>query len=642
MNIKKQVLSPPEVAKRIKHLEALIMTEFHTTPTEAKEIILRNKDLIHVDTANLSQTISLLSDKYGLKEHQIKQIFFNSPIIFFDPNEIIDKETYFQEKLGLTTTQYAFALMNNPNVIKHPKESLDGIINLYTKEAKLSDYFIKNILTRTIYFCNTKQFIQELKTKIAILTELGIPYEEIAQNPSICANKMQPFLRKIKIAKLSGFDMLKYIDSKYMTSDAKMYARYKAQEMGIIDVPTIYIKESDLVNLTDFTTEDLMKTFPFNGEAQTALDADFKEKFPELDQRINALLEASEKNTTSQTDDDSTTSSKRDIKNNIIKAFGIASMPSNSSIFMNSIESMLFKLQLAKLDGISMDKYANGSFMCSETKAYARYMLQLSGRTQLPTIYISEQSYISETGFNAKQIQEMYPLTDEAKKFIEDRFEHTFPEIAQELKYIFNPTLEKEIKRSLPTISETNEATPQVQLEKTEQVHEQKEALSYKLKRFMRITQLSHDEVLSLGDTLTKRKHITEKDLNAIALNFTTLRDFGFSKDEIISHPLALLVNQDKLILRLKLAKIHERTNKQFLTSDFKASEETVFVRTCGVKIMKLAGSSLVYETEAKFSKLFGATTNELRRFCRLDQNGLDLIENMYAKVQQNGDESEQ
>ena len=85
MNIKKQVLSPPEVAKRIKHLEALIMTEFQATPTEAKEIILHNKDLIHVNTANLSQTISLLTDNYGLKEHQIKQIFFNSPI---NPNEL--------------------------------------------------------------------------------------------------------------------------------------------------------------------------------------------------------------------------------------------------------------------------------------------------------------------------------------------------------------------------------------------------------------------------------------------------------------------------------------------------------------------------------------------------------------------------
>ena len=95
--------------------------------------------------------------------------------------------------------------------------------------------------------------------------------------------------------------MSDYADSKYMTSIAKIYARYKAKDVGIIDLPTIYVTESDFVAQTDFSSESLMATFPFDDKAKLALDEDFKQRFPEIDAKITEIVKNS-KNETNTTE----------------------------------------------------------------------------------------------------------------------------------------------------------------------------------------------------------------------------------------------------------------------------------------------------------------------------------------------------
>lgn len=630
MIVNKRILTQEEITKIIKRLESLIVTQFGTSPSEAKNLILQNKNLIHADPTQLSDSIFLFNTKYGLKDYQIKQLFFNEPLLFFNKEYVLNREKYFSDTLYMSPRQFGFVLINNPKAITLPEERIGNYINSYSNLAKLPKSFIKNILTKTTYFCSPNNVIEDIKTKVAVLMELGISYEDISNNPSICGNTMSTLLRKAKLARLSGLKMSDYIDCKYMTSDAKIYARYKAQEFGIIDIPTIYITENDFVSQTDFTTDNLIQTFPLDEDAKLSINADFKTKFPEIDAKIEQLISNVTKanNNTQPFKQPEEKSDPRCSKQDILKVFGIKQIPSDCRILYNSFDSLVFKLKVAKLDNCDMARYIQGAFMNSEEKVYARYMAQHKGLTKIPTIYLSEANYIAQTGLSTQQLQDQFPLNENARTFINTQFAEKFPDIDYAVNFLIDPTSAK--------------INPQPEQQPKQSTKETKEDLSYELKRFMRITRLTQHQMESLADKLKNKKISDVKQLNAIALNLVTLEEFGFSKDEIIANPSVLLVNHDKLVLRIKLSKIHNRTNKQFLSSDYKSSEETVFVRTCGVKIMKLSSSSLVYETEAKFTKNFGASTDELRRYCKLDQNGIDLIDSLFAKSQQESDANEQ
>ena len=110
----------------------------------------------------------------------------------------------------------------------------------------------------------------------------------------------------------------------------------------------------------------------------------------------------------------------------------------------------------------------------------------------------------------------------------------------------------------------------------------------------------------------------------------------GFSSEEILSHPQALLLTSDKLMWRTKLAKINGLSNIEFLTKCYKFDASKIFPRTCGVKIMNTrsnATTNHIYNTELVFAKAFGESTQKLAEHCKLNETGRNLIDKLYMQA---------
>ena len=81
MIVNKQILTQAEITKIIKRLESLIMTEFFTTPSEAKNLIIQNKRLIHVDPSQLTDSVFLFKTKFFVLVNFISAINFNGDFL---------------------------------------------------------------------------------------------------------------------------------------------------------------------------------------------------------------------------------------------------------------------------------------------------------------------------------------------------------------------------------------------------------------------------------------------------------------------------------------------------------------------------------------------------------------------------------
>lgn len=341
-----------------------------------------------------------------------------------------------------------------------------------------------------------------------------------------------------------------------------------------------------------------------------------------------------------------------DEKFKLLEVYGIAKnmTEENPSILGNSLLKISTRIKLAMINGLELEKFVkNKNYIISEKVIYSRMMENAKHKNDPTSIYnnplTNEEQY--------KLIQQ-YPFNKEAQNFVNNEFKVTFPELNRKVDVFFENlhiARETKIKNSLSpvessgakavsTLEQTEEKPKEIKEEKLEEQSTESTTPNH-IKRAMRVLGVG-EKGLNIICCSLGIEDFNEEKLNHIMNNYTLLLGYGFDSVEILASPSCLKLDPEKLELRVKLAKINGRTDHQFLTRDYKYSEETIFARTCGVKIMarQTDKPANVYGSETKFAKSFGGDTKTLLRLCELNEKNKNVLEILYSQIP-NGNENE-
>lgn len=322
------------------------------------------------------------------------------------------------------------------------------------------------------------------------------------------------------------------------------------------------------------------------------------------------------------------------------------------SILGNSILKMSTRVKLAMISGLSIDEFIhNKNFIINEKTIYSR-MMENAKQGNLTPAKIYGNPLTSEEQYN---LIRKYPFDKNAQEFVNREFSVLYPQLNAQINKFFDEMRtnreQKTNSAATTTVSETNKMAttienPSTQSTKTEielpvntaEQIEEKITPSH-IRRAMRILGVGEKGLNIICHSLGIENFDQEK-LNHIMNTHTLLLSYGFDSVEILAHPNCLKLDADKLETRVKLARINARTNTQFLTRDYKYSEETIFARTCGVKIMarQTGRPTNVYDSETNFSKAFGGDTKTLVRLCELNEKNRNVLEILYSKSQNNNE----
>ena len=284
-------------------------------------------------------------------------------------------------------------------------------------------------------------------------------------------------------------------------------------------------------------------------------------------------------------------------------------------ILGNTINSISTRLIYALCNDLSIDEYLNESlFLSTEQKIHARTAAYRAGLIKKEHIYEPESVFVGLTGFKTEELKKVFPFNMHAKTALLREFEVKFPELSA-----LSLT---EYKKASQIIHEFKQQEDIQRLAKGEQLP--KNPIEKK-------TEILNAIIHKLGE-----EKFTPKEESIVLKNFDSLVSMGFSEEEVIENPQALLLSSDRLSWRVKLAKINGLSNKDFLARGYRFAEMTIFPRTCGVKIMNTrsnATTNHIYNTELVFSKTFGTSTKNLAEHCKLNETGRLLLEKLYMNA---------
>ena len=281
----------------------------------------------------------------------------------------------------------------------------------------------------------------------------------------------------------------------------------------------------------------------------------------------------------------------------------------------NTINSISTRLIYALCNDITIDEYLNESlFISTEEKIHARTCAYKAGLIKKEHIYEPEAQFIRLTGYKTEELKKVFPFNMHAKAQLLKDFGEKFPELSA-----ISIVAYKKSSENIHQYKQQQDALKIANGEKlpANPVAKRKEALE------------------SIKVNLGLEKINTKEDTN-LTRNYDRLISMGFSSEEILSHPQALLLTSDKLMWRIKLAKINGLSNIDFLTHGYKFDEMKIFPRTCGVRIMNTrsnATTSHIYNTESVFSKTFGESTRKLAEHCKLNETGRKLLDRLYMQA---------
>lgn len=323
----------------------------------------------------------------------------------------------------------------------------------------------------------------------------------------------------------------------------------------------------------------------------------------------------------------------------ILNIFGlsISDITNRPSIIANNTTSMRRRLKLAMLSGQDIKEYAQNKFRVNENIIWARWCAQNNGQYSInASIYARTNEFEALSEISQIDAMALYPLDPAAIKVLDKEFKEKFPEIDESLRLFYEQLHKKTPTRSVdepkptPEPSATTNETEQ-KAETAEKTDTEEHSSNYSITRAKRILGVNDLGLETLKVSLGIQE-FDEKILSDILANFVTLNKYGFSTPEILANPKCLTLELSDLELRIKLSRINNRTNLQFLSRDYKFGQQTIFARTCGIKILTRSNVN-VYDSEKRFAAKFGGDTETLIRLCVLDQKGIDVLNRLYEKA---------
>lgn len=297
-------------------------------------------------------------------------------------------------------------------------------------------------------------------------------------------------------------------------------------------------------------------------------------------------------------------------------------------LLSGSLNSISTRLIYAYCNEIPMEQYLEESlFISTEEKIHARTMACRSGLFKKDLIYEPESLFASMSGYKTSELKKVFPFTTHAKADLLREFGEKYPELSaisvEEYK-----KANDQITAHINSIKRNK-----VTRDNTENTEEQ--------------SLVSNELIIDALKTSLGVENLNKNRQAIVLNNIEMLQSMGFSKEELLANPSALTLSSDRLMWRVKLARINGRTNEEFLGNDYRHDEMVIFPRTCGVKIMNTrtkATARHIYNSELVFARTFGTSTSRLSASCKLNAQGRKLVQKLYLEAinpEENQDEKE-
>ncbi len=274
-------------------------------------------------------------------------------------------------------------------------------------------------------------------------------------------------------------------------------------------------------------------------------------------------------------------------------------------------DSLILKMKLALINGLSISEFVDGRYKQSAHKTYARMRGYYAGGVAFESIYPKKGKNLNNhiIDENDKNLMRHYPLNESAVENINKVFARRFPQIQEKLDL-----LGKQKEEEKEEVSSNRSAI---------------EALRRRFKRICAITEEQADELLSKvgpldGGLFTK-----------VVLNIYNLKKMGFLIEDIIEMPRILKCDPESIKIKLAIANMAGLSGNQFIKRNYRYSAETTYAKIMeakeqGVVPHKLYDANNDYLKSLKRRTGIETSIDELKKKHPLDEETMHEFLAMY------------
>ena len=319
--------------------------------------------------------------------------------------------------------------------------------------------------------------------------------------------------------------------------------------------------------------------------------------------------------------------SKADEKLAYLGAFGIGidsvianeQLLSNASILLGKPDILLLKLKLAKLNGLPMEKFVNGSFMLSQNKVYARMMGVADNVVPANAVYVSKMEFneLVDSGkaLDQAQLMDKYVLGYQGIVKINGDFASAYPDIQVKIDEIKKASILNRYK------SEEKEVSDEYKLE------------SFK-RRLKRICELTDEQVEILFERIGK---IDLDKCTNIIVNLYKLKSLGFLLDEIVKMPRILKSEPEEVELKAMMSRLIGKSDEQFLKRNYTYDANSIYAKFAesqkqGISFANMYNASGRFERALAKKAGVNTTVNFLKTLHPLNDSAKTAIRQQYSE----------
>ena len=546
-------------------------------PTQAKETALVNNEQTQVSTNGTSSLNESTTETFQTQPDVRKPSYYSNTYEY-KPTFIAERQALCEEIFGLSQIEFDKKLNYSTDILSCTEEQLyeskENLLTITPLEEKHLASFVKVLPLPVPEFVAKK-----VAEKIDTYGKYGLTLDDLAQNFIILRGNQNRTETKIKLAFVNHIYSDTFVRGACRNNEAAVWARMQANKNGLTDFNKYYIEEEVFRNETGLRTEELMAKYPLDEQALAEIDELYNQELAngykwkksfrlysqQAQRTVNPDLSNGESVTTEK---DKVTDAKQTIAEPQEKIIEESFVPAKSFEEIPSDR----KTELMEIFGCSITELEKAVAVYPELLAINPKDLQSLRETFIQDYGFTDKEFakalrtdISLANRTIEAIEDFRTYCKEYLLFSDEQIK----EVLTKAPEMIGRNKEEIYKRACIIAQELNSPFPQV------------------TNALIRCKRLYTDSTDKLSSKLKKLKTI-------------------FTKEEILSHPSAIAVNENSVKLRFMLNMINGEPVEEFLDRNYFTRESKVYARTMANFIY---GTNIgVYNASANFARQFKNT----------------------------------
>jgi len=519
------------------------------------------------------------------------------------PNHIIKKQEFCEKHFGFTSEEFFAKLEASDNLLKADEETFKNSIELLSKVVGLQDNQIKVFAKLFNHFPFVN--IPHLMAKIKHINDVGIPNQVIFNNLQMLKINTNRLILRAKLAYITSYPLDLFAKYGFKNSENFLYARIRAIEEGIIHPKSkIFIAESIFNKETNHSTFDLAESFPLNEDAIIDIETTYNKL-----QKINKPWTISYVNR-AYNEINNGKSVIDNVKSEVLTPKGDI-QPTKSELEEEAIKKVKAKKQT----------YVENAQEPTVQSTYNILKLFDCTPTELEKL-LNKFPFI--TSIKTEQINEL-------KEVLINNYDISEKEFSKSLRS--NPILATKTKEDLESFNNfcrehlfmTNSQIKEALIKHEEIITKKPEAILTNSKLLAKELSVPLNEI---AESLIKNPTVINQNPERLERRIKSLKNLGFTNNEISNGLKALTVNEEVIKIRYMLNKINNRSNKEFLYKNCLTNESKVYART--MFNLMYQKELDVYAIESKYCESMNKTMNNTSIPETLSKNPSETLIQLY------------